>query len=749
MSGSPATALGEDADWDGFITPGLAFDSGIQPAEYHGKLVLYGDIQAAAGQSARGVVLWDGSQFEPLPPIGVVTALTIWNDHIVAAAGTYSSMAIASFDGVKWDTLGTTSGTVHAMTVFNGNLVVVGAFLTINSQTVNDVASFDGTTWTGFGIGIPPPSYIDCAAVHAGSLVVGGQFPSLGNVASWNPVTGTWQMLGSGLSSGGLPVFALASDGVNLFSGNYRWDGTSWYSLGLPFVATRVTMWNGQPVMAAPINLPASLSTWNGVALAGLPGDSVGFHAKDLDNGNTINGLATWGTKLVVTGRFYANGVQSAPGIITFDGSHWATVYEAWQPGMKGPLGLPILDMRVWAGKLVICGPFGLVADGDHFDQFSSIVAWDGQQWSGFGPGLRVPNDIACLGEYQGDLVVAGWETRVGYQNPPSMQYVVRWNGSNWSQIGAGAAPPFGPGPPTDANSIQQFRTDLYVGSYDLCNLCRWNGSTWSLIPGLDNWPLALGTTTDSLVIGGLFTSVPSPNVVFWDGTNWLPAGAGVNSYVYTIANWGGRVVIGGSFTASGATPLPGAAVWDGAAWQPLGDNVVDVDRMQVINGELYAFGGFRLPDGTVIATLARYIGPHWEILGSGSNNFVFAAYRDSLYQAGTGLVHGQLAHSLAVRATPAPVLSVPREGANTLALSASPNPSGRSTVLSVTMPTAGPAQLEVLDVSGRVVAKVWSGILATGRHSLTWRHDLAAGIYFVDLRVGSAKRVRRVVLVH
>ena len=44
-------------------------------------------------------------------------------------------------------------------------------------------------------------------------------------------------------------------------------------------------------------------------------------------------------------------------------------------------------------------------------------------------------------------------------------------------------------------------------------------------------------------------------------------------------------MVIGGSFTASGATPLAGVAVWDGVAWQPLGGNAVNVYTLRVIAG--------------------------------------------------------------------------------------------------------------------------------------------------------------------
>src|SRR5436190_1112871 len=78
------TALPEDAAWEGFVAPAVAREN-ARSAEYHGKLVLWGDIAAAGHYAAGGIVLWDGTQFEATPPVSPVVALTVWNDHIVAA----------------------------------------------------------------------------------------------------------------------------------------------------------------------------------------------------------------------------------------------------------------------------------------------------------------------------------------------------------------------------------------------------------------------------------------------------------------------------------------------------------------------------------------------------------------------------------------------------------------------------------------------------------------------------------------
>jgi hypothetical protein len=256
----------------------------------------------------------------------------------------------------------------------------------------------------------------------------------------------------------------------------------------------------------------------------------------------------------------------------------------------------------------------------------------------------------------------------------------------------------------------------------------------------VDAYALALSTTGDSLVVGGDGTAT----IGFWDGTNWLPAGAGVNQQVYAAALWNGRIVIGGVFSATGATPLPGVAVWDGAAWQPLGGNAVAIWRLRVIDGELYGAGRFRLPDNSIVETVARYIEPGWQLLGSGSNNSVFEGYQGQLYQGGSGIVHGHLAHNFSRRPLPAPVLGAPLPHPSRVALTVGPNPVRTTARFKFALGSAGRARLTIVDLAGREVATVTDGPLGAGSHDLQWEARCAPGIYFARLQADGVNEVVR-----
>jgi hypothetical protein len=201
------------------------------------------------------------------------------------------------------------------------------------------------------------------------------------------------------------------------------------------------------------------------------------------------------------------------PSVVTYDGSQWGTIGEAWVPTMSGPTIWPVTDMRSWGGRLIVSGQFSLVADQDHWSSILGIAAWDGSHWSALGGGLN-GHYIWTTG-YQGDLVAIGEGLSV---RGTSIARVARWNGLAWSGFGTGA--------PDYCQSGQEFHGDLYIGSYlGGPSLYRWNGAAWSTVPALDGAYLyALATTADSLVIGGdAFTVSGSTNVAFWDGTTCSP----------------------------------------------------------------------------------------------------------------------------------------------------------------------------------------------------------------------------------
>ncbi len=76
------------------------------------------------------------------------------------------------------------------------------------------------------------------------------------------------------------------------------------------------------------------------------------------------------------------------------------------------------------------------------------------------------------------------------------------------------------------------------------------------------------------------------------------------------------------------------------------------------------------------------------------------------------------------------------------------PNPFNPSTTLVYSLEKPGRARLEVFDMSGRRVATLVDEDTSAGRHEIMWRPaELASGIYFSRLTVGSETDTRRVTL--
>jgi hypothetical protein len=63
--------------------------------------------------------------------------------------------------------------------------------------------------------------------------------------------------------------------------------------------------------------------------------------------------------------------------------------------------------------------------------------------------------------------------------------------------------------------------------------------------------------------------------------------------------------------------------------------------------------------------------------------------------------------------------------------------------------------RVEIIDVRGRLVGKVFEGVLPDGRNVVEWTamersgKPVAPGVYFVSLRAGDMRESERVVIVH
>jgi trimeric autotransporter adhesin len=138
------------------------------------------------------------------------------------------------------------NGTVNCLAVYNGALYAGGAFTMSGSTAVNNIAKYDGTSWSAVGSGMNGTVY--SLTVSQSALIAGGTFTDAGgtsvtNIAKWNGTS--WSALGGGISGGAGKVLALESYSNHLFAGGSfttagsspasnlaQWDGSNWSAVG-------------------------------------------------------------------------------------------------------------------------------------------------------------------------------------------------------------------------------------------------------------------------------------------------------------------------------------------------------------------------------------------------------------------------------------------------------------------------------------------------------------------------------------
>ncbi len=138
---------------------------------------------------------------------------------------------------------------VDALTVYNGELIAGGRFLTAGGVAANCIASWNGTVWQPLGAGMGGSYHQSLAVIGLtafnGDLIVGGDFTRAGDlpsnrIARWDG--SAWRPLGSGMNT---RVFGLmALEGGLIASGEFTtaggescnriamWDGAQWRPLG-------------------------------------------------------------------------------------------------------------------------------------------------------------------------------------------------------------------------------------------------------------------------------------------------------------------------------------------------------------------------------------------------------------------------------------------------------------------------------------------------------------------------------------
>lgn len=312
---------------------------------------------------------------------------------------------------------------------------------------------------------------------------------------------------------------------------------------------------------------------------------------------------------------------------LTAQAGAWATDTAA--PGLGGRVD----SVFEWQGSVYAGGTrFG--ADGGWIN---GLARWDGSRWHPVGTGVQLVSGqpfvsiavVSAMCEWNGDLIVAGTFDRAGGQ---PVNHIARWDGTAFHPLGQGIVEV---GWDAEVRSLAVFNHELYVaGTFDTAGgqpalgIARWNGSTWSTCgSGLTMPPAQQGDGRSLLVVGtelwvgGEFSfagGVPAANIARWNGTSFLPVGAGLNGLVMSLAEFAGQVCAGGVFDFSGATLTGPRALWNGTTWQSIGPVVTGENPITMCShgGMLYAAGGWLSSSGGFFVPVIRWDGLQWTEVG-------------------------------------------------------------------------------------------------------------------------------------
>ncbi|MFU8860357.1 MAG: T9SS type A sorting domain-containing protein [Cyclonatronaceae bacterium] len=427
------------------------------------------------------------------------------------------------------------------------------------------------------------------------------------------------------------------------------------------------------------------------------------------------------------------NGVQ-ANRIVRFDGSAWETIGD----GLASD-GILIFEYDYGDGPVLHASAL-----------MNGLFRWDGETWVNAGiTGAGVVSSWAVYDNGTGPtLYVGGNFTRASDRNA---NRIVRWNAetSQWDAIGSGVNGPVSTMAVWDDGSGEA----LYLGG---------------------NFTTSGGVSTPyvSRLRGDVFEDVGGGMATGTSGLN-IPA---IKSLVVWDDGSGEKLYAGGQFGEAGGVEARFMAAWDGNAWAPVGGGFsAPVEALVISGGQngdfLYAGGQFAsVVPSIAVNRIVRWDGEHWQrlfradSLAYGTAGFVNAMADWTTADDRVLVVGGQFFN---VSDLPANRVAFYREQAmgagGTVSIDEQgsvipdvftlfqnyPNPFNPSTTIRYRIAEAAYVTLDVMDITGRHVARLVDQGMQPGEYSATLNAvNLSSGIYLYRIRAGSFTSTLKMALV-
>jgi hypothetical protein len=343
-----------------------------------------------------------------------------------------------------------------------------------------------------------------------------------------------------------------------------------------------------------------------------------------------VYAVAAFNGLLVAAGSFEAIGGISAHHIAAWNGT-------SWSPLGDGIAGGNIYALTVQGNTLVAAGTF-TSAGGVPVNR---IARWNGATWDSIGSGFNY--DVYALTTVNGALVAGGAFTGSGHTR---LGGIAVWTGSAWRPLGAvtlSGATVYAltnvGGAVIAGGYFQQ------IGGVAAQHIARWQRGTWypmgTGVTSMSVYPppvTALAQAGGRVYVGGTFTavnSVAADNVAVWDGTAWSALDGGTDGAVFALTPYDAGVVAGGNFTHAGSTAASFIARWDGGAWTPLDGGTSGVVLALGVRSSatLVAGGAFDQAGGLVANNIAQWNGSSWDRVSPPGQGVNAVAYAEALYQ--------------------------------------------------------------------------------------------------------------------
>lgn len=297
---------------------------------------------------------------------------------------------------------------------------------------------------------------------------------------------------------------------------------------GAPTSVKAMVYYNGNLVVAGNFNNADGL-TANNIAIW----DGVNWSTMGTGTNGEVRSLAVFNAELYVGGSF-----SDAGGIAVNNIAKWAA--GSWSDVATGTDG-PVNAMYSYGGELFVGGAF---ANANGISS-PNIARWDGTNWNNVSTG--VAGEVFSICSFGTDVIFGG-----AFTSPVS--FLAQWNGTSISAI---------PGAPNGSvRALKEFGSNLYIGgnfSLPADFVVRWNGTTFDSIKTFNGPVNTFGIANNEIYIGGEFSVADSKNVNFiarLEGSEVYPLGLGADNYVFSLADFGGVIVAGGTFGYAGGGVL-------------------------------------------------------------------------------------------------------------------------------------------------------------------------------------------------